>query len=226
MFDNLNNLLNQNLVAVASVVMLTSVILGIGLAYFYMFIKREDGFMSDFPWTLMMMPPVISVLMIMLANNLAAGIAVGGLFALTRFRANQRNTEDIAYVLLTVVIGVITGTGYIAFSLIFTLFMMVTIYILSLVRFGKTSDKNLALRIVVPESLNYDDLFDDLLKKYCISYAVNRVRTIDFGTMFELTFNIVIKKSTNQKEFIDKIRERNGNLTVTMTVQRFNQIEM
>jgi hypothetical protein len=226
MFDNLNNLLNQNLVAVASVVMLTSVFLGIGLAYFYMFIKREDGFMSDFPWTLMMMPPVISVLMIMLANNLAAGIAVGGLFALTRFRANQRNTEDIAYVLLTVVIGVITGTGYIAFSLIFTIFMMVTIYILSLVRFGKTSDKNLALRIVVPESLNYDDLFDDLLKKYCISYAVNRVRTIDFGTMFELTFNIVIKKSTNQKEFIDKIRERNGNLTVTMTVQRFNQIEM
>jgi hypothetical protein len=128
--------------------------------------------------------------------------------------------------LLTVVIGVITGTGYVAFAFVFTIFMMFTILVLSFFRFGKTTDKNLALRIVVPESLNYDNLFDDLLKKYCISHAINRIRTIDFGTMFELTINIVIKRSTNQKEFIDKIRERNGNLTVTMTVQRFNQIDM
>jgi hypothetical protein len=84
----------------------------------------------------------------------------------------------------------------------------------------------MSLRIIVPESLNYENLFDDLFKLYCLSATMNRVRTIDFGTMFELTFNIVIKKSTNQKQFIDKMRERNGNLTITMTVQRFNQIDM
>jgi hypothetical protein len=151
------------------VVMISSVVLGIALAYFYMFIKREDGYVSDFPWTMAIMPPVVAVLMIMLANNLAAGIAVGGLFALTRFRSNQRNTEDIAYVLLTVVIGVITGTGYVAFAVIFTIFMMAVIFILYTVRFGKTSENILALRIVVPESLNFENLFDDLLKKYCLS---------------------------------------------------------
>jgi hypothetical protein len=225
MFSNINTQF-EDLVIIAMIVMMSSAFLGIALAYFYMFIKREDGYMPDFPWTMAIMPPVVAVLMIMLANNLAAGIAVGGLFALTRFRSNQRNIEDIAYVLLTVVIGVIAGTGYIAFALTFILFMMVVIFILSLVRFGKTSEKNMSLRIIVPESLNYENLFDDLFKLYCLSATMNRVRTIDFGTMFELTFNIVIKKSTNQKQFIDKMRERNGNLTITMTVQRFNQIDM
>lgn len=225
MFNNINTQF-EDLVIIAMIVMMSSAFLGIALAYFYMFIKREDGYMPDFPWTMAIMPPVVAVLMIMLANNLAAGIAVGGLFALTRFRSNQRNIEDIAYVLLTVVIGVISGTGYIAFALTFILFMMLVIYLLSLVRFGKTSEKNMSLRIIVPESLNYENLFDDLFKLYCLSATMNRVRTIDFGTMFELTFNIVIKKSTNQKQFIDKMRERNGNLTITMTVQRFNQIDM
>jgi hypothetical protein len=225
MFSNINTQF-EDLVIIAMIVMMSSAFLGIALAYFYMFIKREDGYMPDFPWTMAIMPPVVAVLMIMLANNLAAGIAVGGLFTLTRFRSNQRNIEDIAYVLLTVVIGVIAGTGYIAFALTFILFMMFVIFILSLVRFGKTSEKNMSLRIIVPESLNYENLFDDLFKLYCLSATMNRVRTIDFGTMFELTFNIVIKKSTNQKQFIDKMRERNGNLTITMTVQRFNQIDM
>jgi hypothetical protein len=224
MFDNLNTQLDS-LVAIAVVVMMSSVILGIALAYFYMFIKREDGYVSDFPWTMAIMPPVVAVLIIMLSNNLAAGIAVGGLFALTRFRSNQRNTEDIAYVLLTVVIGVISGTGYVAFAVVFTLFMMLVILGLYLVKFGKTSEKNLTLRIVVPESLNYENLFDDLLKKYCLSYAINRVRTIDFGTLFELTYHLVIKKSTKQKEMMDQLRQRNGNLTITLTVQRFNQVD-
>jgi len=224
MFDNINTTLDS-LVAIALVVMISSVVLGVALAYFYMFIKREDGYVSDFPWTMAIMPPVVAVLIIMLANNLAAGIAVGGLFALTRFRSNQRNTEDIAYVLLTVVIGVIAGTGYVAFAFIFTLFMMAVILVLYFLRFGKTSEKNLALRIVVPESLNYENLFDDLLKKYCLSYAINRVRTIDFGTLFELTYHIVIKKSTKQKEMVDELRQRNGNLTITLTVQRFNQVD-
>lgn len=224
MFDNLNAQLDS-LFAIALVVMVSSVVLGIALAYFYMFIKREDGYVSDFPWTMAIMPPVVAVLIIMLANNLAAGIAVGGLFALTRFRSNQRNTEDIAYVLLTVVIGVISGTGYVAFAVIFTLFMMAIILALYFVRFGKTSEKNLTLRIVVPESLNYENLFDDLLKTYCLSFAINRVRTIDFGTLFELTYYVVVKKSTKQKEMMDALRQRNGNLTITMTVQRFNQVD-
>jgi hypothetical protein len=224
MFDNLNTQLDS-LVAIAVVVMMSSMILGIALAYFYMFIKREDGYVSDFPWTMAIMPPVVAVLIIMLANNLAAGIAVGGLFALTRFRSTQRNTEDIAYVLLTVVIGVISGTGYVAFAVVFTIFMMLVILGLYYVKFGRTSEKNLTLRIVVPESLNYENLFDDLLKKYCLSFAINRVRTIDFGTLFELTYHLVIKKSTKQKAMIDELRQRNGNLTITLTVQRFNQVD-
>jgi hypothetical protein len=105
---------------------------------------------------------------------------------------------------------------------VFTLIMMVTLFAMYMVKFGQTSDRHMVLKIIVPESLNFENLFDDLLKEHCLSYNTNRVRTTDFGTMFELTFFIVLKKSSQPKVLLDRIRERNGNLTVSMTVQRFN----
>lgn len=211
-----------DIIMVALIAMVTSLLLGIALAMFYMRIKRETGYTHDFPWTLVIVPPVVSMLIIMLSTNLAGGIAVGGLFALTRFRTQQKETEDIAFILLTVVVGVINGSGYIAYSVVFTLIMMVTLFAMYMVKFGQTSDRHMVLKIIVPESLNFENLFDDLLKEHCLSYNTNRVRTTDFGTMFELTFFIVLKKSSQPKILLDRIRERNGNLTVSMTVQRFN----
>lgn len=221
MFDPIQNLF-PDFTVVTLILLGTALFLSISLSYFYMFIRREEGFTSDFPWTIVMIPPVVSILILMIANNLAAGIAVGGLFALTRFRTNQRQTEDISFVLMSVVIGVIAGTGYAVFAVIFTLIMMVVLVVLYALRLGKTSDQNLVLIISIPENLNFKGVFDDILKKYCLTFNLNRVRTIDFGTLFEVTYYIVLKKSTDQKEFMDKIRERNGNLTVTLTVQRYN----
>ncbi len=211
-----------DIIMVALIATLVSLILGLVLAIFYMRIKREVGFTHDFPWTLVIIPPVVSMLIIMLSTNLAGGIAVGGLFALTRFRTQQKETEDIAFILLTVVIGVINGTGYIAYSAVFTLIMMIALFTMYMVKFGQTSDRHMVLKIIVPESLNFENLFDDLLKEACLSYHTNRVRTTDFGTMFELTFFVVLKKSASPKMLLDEIRERNGNLTVSLTVQRFN----
>jgi hypothetical protein len=211
-----------DIIMVALIAMVTSLLLGIALAIFYMRIKREVGYTHDFPWTLVIVPPVVSMLIIMLSTNLAGGIAVGGLFALTRFRTQQKETEDIAFILLTVVVGVINGSGYIAYSVVFTLIMMVTLFAMYMVKFGQTSDRHMVLKIIVPESLNFENLFDDLLKEHCLSYNTNRVRTTDFGTMFELTFFIVLKKSSQPKVLLDRIRERNGNLTVSLTIQRFN----
>jgi len=221
MFDKIQ-LYVSDIIVVALIATAVSVALGLVLSLFYMRIKREQGYTHDFPWTLVIIPPVVSMLIIMLSANLAGGIAVGGLFALTRFRTQQKETEDIAFVLLTVVIGVINGTGYIAYSVVFTLIMMIILFVMYMVKFGQTSDRNMVLKIIVPESLNYENLFDDLLKDGCLSYQINRVRTTDFGTMFELTFYVVLKKTTSQKNLIDQIRTRNGNMTVSLTVQRFN----
>jgi energy-converting hydrogenase Eha subunit A len=221
MFDQIQ-LYVSDIIIVALIATAVSVVLGLVLSLFYMRIKREQGYTHDFPWTLVIIPPVVSMLIIMLSANLAGGIAVGGLFALTRFRTQQKETEDIAFVLLTVVIGVINGTGYIAYSVVFTLIMMIILFVMYIVKFGQTSDRNMVLKIIVPESLNYENLFDDLLKEGCLSYQINRVRTTDFGTMFELTFYVVLKKTTSQKNLIDQIRTRNGNMTVSLTVQRFN----
>ncbi len=77
------------------------------------------------------------------------------------------------------------------------------------------------LKITVPENLNYQGLFDDILDKYTDSWDLRRVKTSDFGTLFEITYIINLKKAANQKAFIDELRCRNGNLNISLTLKEY-----
>ena len=72
------------------------------------------------------------------------------------------------------------------------------------------------LKITIPENLDYNDLFDDLFKKYTSSWELVRVRTTNMGTLYELCYDVVLKDETKTKAFMDEIRCRNGNLNITL----------
>ena len=79
-----------------------SLIVGILFALTYCLKKRKEGYTKDFPITLLLLPMVVSVIIYFVRDNIAGGISLAGIFALTRFRSEQRNTEDITYLFLSV----------------------------------------------------------------------------------------------------------------------------
>jgi hypothetical protein len=167
--------------------------------------------------TLFLMPVVISVIVLLISDNLARAFSLAGVFTLVRFRTAIADSRDITYILSTVGIALASAMGLIGIAIIIAIFISVLLFGLHFLRLDKDSTSHSKLKIIIPENLNYANAFDDVFKKYVMSYKLQKVKTTDFGTMFELTYLIKSKPDINQKAFLDELRVRNGNLSITLT---------
>jgi len=204
------------------IIILTSIAIGTLFATVYVYTHKKEGYQSSFPITIVMLPLIISMIILLVGNSIASAISLAGIFALTRFRSNPLNTKDLTYVFLQVAAGVACGLGLLAYAAVLTVVVCALLLVLYFTKFGMPDAKTMRLKIVVPENVNYDNLFDDILEKYCAKYYLNKVRTADFGTIFELVYLVVVRNTTDQKAFIDELRTRNGNLNITLVVCRYN----
>jgi uncharacterized membrane protein YhiD involved in acid resistance len=155
---------------------------------------------------------------ILLVNgNLGAGVATVGVFSLVRFRSIPGNSRSLLAVFFAMAIGLAVGTGYVVFATLFTAIIGLIIFVLSLLNFGASNVTEKKLVIVVPEDLDYTDIFDDVFEKYTNSHYLQKTKTTNMGSLFQLTYRVVLKADVNEKRFIDKIRSKNGNLKVVLS---------
>lgn len=188
-----------------------SLLLGLGSALLCMY---KSSYTQSFIITLTMLPALVQVVIMLVNGNIGAGVAVAGTFSLVRFRSAPGTAKEIIGIFLAMAIGLATGMGYVALAALF--FVIVAAFLLRLTTFGfcKGDEANRILRITIPENLDYEDLFDDLLEKYAKTYALDKVKTTNMGTLYELSYTLILKTPSVPKEFLDEIRCRNGNLNV------------
>ena len=203
------------------IILAISLALGLLTALVYRFIKRKVGYSNEFPVTLLILPVIVALVVFFVRDNVAGGLSLAGIFALTRFRSEQKDTEDLSYIFMSVGVGLACGLGYVLAAAAICVILLAVLLVIHLTKFNMPNTKCMTLKIIVPEDINYEGLFDDILNKYCSSYHLKRVKTSDFGTMFELTYFIQVNNSTNNKEMIDEIRTRNGNMNITLVVKRY-----
>ena len=200
----------------------TSIILGILISVVYMKTHEKDNFNSGFSTTLIMLPVIISIIILLVGNNVARAFSLAGAFSIIRFRSAPGDPKDIAYIFFTLAIGLTCGMGYITYAVLFTLILSAVMIGLHMTKFTEPKNKTMQLKITIPEDLNYEGVFEEVLDNYTNSYSIQRVRTRDFGSLFELTYTISLKANSNQKSFIDELRCRNGNLNITLTLANTN----
>ena len=164
--------------------------------------------------SLALLPPVVTVVIMLVNGNIGAGLAVAGTFSLVRFRSAPGTAREICGLFMSTAIGITCGMGYIGIAAVFFLVMAVFLVLLSLFRFGETAASSRQLKITIPENLDYDGLFDDIFEKYTSRHELVRVKTTNMGTLYELTYTINLKTPEVSKQFIDDIRCRNGNLNI------------
>lgn len=196
----------------------TSIILGILISVVYMRTHEKNSFNSGFSTTLIMLPVIISIIILLVGNNVARAFSLAGAFSIIRFRSAPGDPKDIAYIFFTLAIGLTCGMGYVTYAVLFTLILSAVMIGLHMTKFTEPKNKNMQLKITIPEDLNYEGVFEEVLDNYTNSYNIQRVRTRDFGSLFELTYTISLKPDINQKSFIDELRCRNGNLNISLTL--------
>lgn len=193
--------------------LLSSVLIGLAVALVY--IKTERRYSSGFVVTLALLPAVVQIIIMMVNGNLGAGVAVAGAFSLVRFRSIPGTAKEIGAIFIALAAGLATGMGYVAFGAIFTLIMLLLLVLYSALRLGaRANARKKELLIVIPESLNYTDAFSDLFERYTDFCELVSVKTTNMGSLFKLKYEIRLKDEGNEKEFIDKLRCRNGNLEI------------
>ena len=203
------------------IVLLSSLVLGFAISLLYIFTHRKTGYTPSFAVTLVMLPAIIAVVIMLIGNNVARAFSLAGAFTIIRFRSAPADPKDIAYVFFTLAAGLALGLGFIGYAVIFTVVLAVTLIIMEMFKYGVPKTEHFILKVTVPENLNYQDLITDILKEYSASYRLKKVKTVDFGALFETVYYVELKKGIDQKEMIDKIRTRNGNLNVQLVFREY-----
>ncbi|MCR5278134.1 MAG: DUF4956 domain-containing protein [Lachnospiraceae bacterium] len=190
-----------------------SVLLGLAIAFCYM--VCTERYSKSFVITLAVLPILVQSVIMLVNGNLGVGIAVMGAFSLVRFRSMQGTAKEIGAVFFAMAIGLATGMGYVAYAIMFTVVVALMFIVLSRTGFGEKKEVLKQLKVTIPENLNYMGLFDDIFDKFANSVKLEKVKTTNLGSMFELTYALSLKDMSLEKEMIDEIRTRNGNLTIT-----------
>lgn len=198
--------------------LITSLVLGLVMALAYMYRTR---YTKSFVVTLALLPAVVCIVIMMVNGNVGAGVAVAGAFSLVRFRSVPGTAKEICTLFLAMGTGLIAGMGYLGFAALFTVVMCLVFLLYNLFDFGfkKNAEKYKSIRIIIPEDLDYTGVFDDIFKDYTASFDLIEVKSTNMGSMFKLTYNVVVRDIAKEKEMIDKIRCRNGNLEITVSRQ-------
>jgi len=191
---------------------LASLVLGFGVALVYMY---KNKYSKNFVITLALLPALIQLVITMVNGNLGAGVAVMGAFSLVRFRSVPGTSKEIVSIFFAMALGLTTGMGYIGYAAVFFFVIGAAMIVLAATNFGGKSSEEKELKVTIAESLDYNGIFDDLFDKYTDKVELVRVKTTNMGSLYELQYHIAIKDQALEKEFIDELRCRNGNLNIT-----------
>ena len=197
--------------------------LGLVISFTHRITSRAS---SNFLISLSILPLLVQVVILLVNGNLGTSLAVAGTFGLIRFRSMQGTSKELISVFWAMATGLALGMGYIVYAVVLTVIVAILMIVVSRVaeKIGKGLERK--LKIEIPENLDYEDVYAELLEKYTEKYNLIKVKTTNMGSMYELSYDIELKEGIKEKEFLDEIRVRNGNMLVMLERPRVGEMEL
>ena len=188
--------------------------------------KKTTKATPNFLITLAILPTLVQIVILLINGNLGTSLAVAGAFSLIRFRSMPGNSKEIVSVFWAMAIGLGLGMGYVTYSILITIIVALVVVGLSMIGAKTQNLTERKLKILIPENLDYEEVFNDLFEKYTNKAELTKVKTTNMGSMYELIYMVNLKPEIRQKEFIDEIRCRNGNMLVMLERQEVSEVEL
>ncbi|MDR3053490.1 MAG: DUF4956 domain-containing protein [Coriobacteriales bacterium] len=192
-----------------------ALLLGLLISFVYLRTHRDEP-LYGFIITLVILPAIVTVIIMMVGNNIARAFSLAGAFAIIRFRSAPGDPKNIAYVLFTMAVGLATGMGYLLYAAIITVVLCVAMVVIDLTHFGQPKGSKKLLKITIPEDMDYQDALSGVLERFTTTYTLQRIKTTNLGSLYQLIYTVTTKSDCDEKAFIDELRCRNGNLTITL----------
>lgn len=197
--------------------MLLAAVFGLIIGGAYLVICKKEQRSLSFFLSMVMIPAVVAVVIILVGSNVARAFSIAGIFALVRYRSMPGDGKDIAFVFMAMAAGLACGLGYLTLGFAVVLVLSVVVVLVHYAGAKLIKSECRQLRILIPEDMDYQGVFDDIFKEYAAKTSLEKIKTTNMGTLYELTYRVYLKKEINEKKFLDSIRCRNGNLTVILS---------
>ncbi|MFI3174463.1 MAG: DUF4956 domain-containing protein [Bacillota bacterium] len=182
---------------------------------------------KSFVTTLATLPAIVCVVIMVVNGDIGTGVAVTGVFSLVRFRSVPGTAREIGAIFIAMGSGLILGMGYLAYGFIFVVVLSICTLFYTNSGFGEKKVSTLrTMTVTIPEDLNYTNIFDDLMEQYTKTHRISFVKTTNMGSLFKITYDLDLKEANLEKEFIDQLRCRNGNLEITVSPMQMNMNEL
>lgn len=221
MENSFNNVLSNTseMLSVAGTLetMIAALILGIVIAFTYSKVQNE-GYQRSLAITLVMLPIILAVIVLFVGSNVARAFSLAGTLSIIRFRSAPGDAKDIGFIFFDIAAGLACGVGLYGYGALFVILLCI---VLIAIEKGNIFEKKISrkiLRITIPEDLNYEGAFDEILEKYTSNYTLAKIKTTDLGSLFELHYSVMMNKNVNEQEFLNELRCRNGNLNIILSV--------
>ncbi|MBR2565308.1 MAG: DUF4956 domain-containing protein [Paenibacillus sp.] len=194
-----------------------AIILGLIISLTYMK-TNQATYSQSFTLTMVVLPVIVAIIILLIGSNIARAFSLAGAFSIIRFRSAPGDPKDIAYVLFTMASGLACGVGAFGYAVLFTVILCVLMFVLSRFNFGGKKSQQKTLKVTIPENLSYEEALNEVFHSFNVPFDLKKIRTTELGSLYELVYNVTIHESVNQKQFLDAIRTRNGNLDISLTM--------
>lgn len=195
-----------------------SVVLGGIISFTYGKTSNAQGYSQNFMLTTILLPAIVAIIVLLIGNNIARAFSLAGAFSIIRFRSAAGDPKDIAFVLFTMAAGLACGVGAFGYGVLFTTALCLLMILLKATNFGASQKAQKILKVTIPEDLSYEEAFDEVFAQFQVQHELKKVKTTELGSLYEVVYIITMDRLTNQKQFLDAIRCRNGNLDITLTM--------
>ena len=197
--------------------MAVSVVFGLLIGFTYRKTQNE-GYERNMAVTLMMLPTILSVIILFVGSNIARAFSLAGTLSIIRFRSAPGDPKDIGFIFFAIAAGLACGVGLYGYGAVFVLLLCLIMLLSERYKLFEKKEVSKTLKITIPENLNYQGAFDEILERYTKSYKLTKIKTTDLGSLFELCYNVVMQDDGAEQEFINELRCRNGNLNIILAV--------
>jgi len=225
MLESLFGIVQETDLSVSETVvcMLVAVVLGLFVGGVYVLVAKKEQRSMSFFLSLVMLPAVVCLVILLIGSNVARAFSVAGIFTLVRFRSVPGDGKDISLVFMAMGAGISAGLGYLTIGIVAVAVLSGVILLVNLFGTKILQKEYKQLRVLIPEDMDYQNVFDDIFDSYTKKATLSRIKTTNMGTLYELTYHLLMKEGINEKKFMDEIRSRNGNLTIILSKQEPTQ---
>ncbi|PYE44275.1 DUF4956 domain-containing protein [Paenibacillus barcinonensis] len=220
MLDSLfGSALDDTTLSFSSAVITIGLAIGLGLIISLTYMKTNQAtYSQSFTLTMVVLPVIVSIIILLIGSNIARAFSLAGAFSIIRFRSAPGDPKDIAYVLFTMASGLACGVGAFGYAVLFTVILCVLMFVLSRFNFGGKKSLQKTLKVTIPENLSYEEALNEVFHTFNVTFDLKKIRTTELGSLYELVYSVTIHENVNQKQFLDAIRTRNGNLDISLTM--------